>query len=371
MAITPGQERVLRGAHFLAGTLHVGTTVFLLGFGPADPWRPPLRWTYDYWDEKQCQAPDSSTLVRCFEQSPREDTNYELHLLAVLCCASAWSGLVHFAIIQKFISLPRLGIGFGAYLAELQRGVSTARWLDYALSASLMAIAIAAASGVVEVWLLAEIFLCEMVVVCIGYFSEKYSDARLFSGASVYYLLGVWVPISVTFLKSVESTPESPDALWAVIVVLFSTFSTFASIAAFKIYRPLSNYGCEIAYIGASLIAKWLLHWSQYLTVLARKNDYTVNSVQTDVVVPETDTTVYIVITSVPLAGILITLFILWRWQRAMTVPENGFLNLCAVLNALPVPFVGWLLYVACRRSGKGSSQQGGVPGSKASGLQL
>lgn len=372
--VTLGQARVLRGAHLLAGTLHIITTLILVAVGLEDAWRPILVWTYDYWDPVECVGAVSLEKVDCFAQVPATDSGYTLNLVAVLAAASGWSGLVHLAIAQNYVSLPRLGVGFDVYLAEMEKGYSRARWIDYALSASLMAIAIAVASGVVEVWLLAEIFMCQAVVVGIGYVSEKANDAYLYTGASVYYLLGVWVPIAVTFIKSVQSTPEAPSALWAVIVVLFCTYSTFASIAAFKIFHPVSKYGCEIAYLGASLIAKWLLHWSQYLTVLSRKNlvvDAVTNQTE-PVPVDERDlNSVYIVLGSVPLAGILITLFILWRWQRAMTVPENGFLNLCAVLNALPVPFVGWLLYFCGRRKGKDAPSVGIEPGPKPPGLQL
>jgi hypothetical protein len=164
----------------------------------------------------------------------------------------------------------------GFYLRAIEAGHQPWRWLEYGLSATLMAVLIAAMSGVRERSSLLLVGTLTAVTMAMGYMVEQGLRATQ-PGVSQALRIGVptfagwlafgavWAIIGTAFFQAIKQArdgdgPQPPAWLKAIFWSQLLLFGSFGAIQAYQILkRPKSYYSTEGAYIAASFTAKALL----------------------------------------------------------------------------------------------------------------
>jgi hypothetical protein len=164
------------------------------------------------------------------------------------------------------------------YEGRLARGQNPARWIEYALSSSVMIVVIAELSGIAEIGTLVAIFGLNAVMNLFGWSMEAANEGR----ARVQWLHFVfgsiagavpWLVITIALWTSATEPGAAPipGFVIAIFVSLFLSFNVFAINMVLQ-YRKVGRwadylYG-ERAYMLFSLIAKTLLAWQVFAGTL-------------------------------------------------------------------------------------------------------
>jgi len=164
------------------------------------------------------------------------------------------------------------------YEARLARGMNPARWVEYALSSSVMIVVIAELSGIQEVGTLIAIFGVNAAMNLFGWSMELANEGRAKVQWS-HYLFGCvagivpWIVIFVA-LSTAATAPGAapiPGFVIAIFVSLFISFNVFALNMILQ-YRRTGRwsdglYG-ERVYMLLSLFAKTILAWQVFFGTL-------------------------------------------------------------------------------------------------------
>jgi hypothetical protein len=321
-SMTERQGFWLKVAHWVAGIGHVGSAIAIVAASGGSSWSPALELSNEFWQETPCTINKSlDTTEECFVQSRVIDT-FSYSIVWVCFLFAAWSGLLHFVTLWFWKRV---------YLEDLKRGVSRFRWYDYLLSSSLMITAIAVFAGIVDVWAILCIALLQAVVILMGQISERMisrpKQIMWFSIASIFYLAGVWLPLLITFVKSVGNIPEERENLPMILISGFSAFffvySSFASVSAYNIYTRFKRYlACEFAYIILSLVSKTLLHWVLFYSLLNRAENLSNEVYEPTQSSNIASDAVYAVIGITVGGGILLAIFFAIMWNLKRQSPE-------------------------------------------------
>ena len=326
-SMTQKQQRVLYWSHAFAGSGHILSACFILGFGSqGGSWSPSLEFSHEYWTPTECGF--NKTLGggdECFTQSRIIDT-FSYSILAVCVIFAAWSGLGHFFTLWKWDQI---------YLPQLKRGTSKIRWGDYILSSSLMITTIAIFSGIVDVWAILCIAVLQAVVIVLGMISEQMILPRQQWGyfwiSCIVYIAGVWLPLLATFGQSMGNIPSSRGNLPVILGVGFGAFflvyTSFAIVAFWNLKTGFKNYlGCELAYIILSLVSKTLLHWVLFYSLLNRSETLTNDEFSPSEPSNIASELVYQVVGFTVGGGILMAIVVGWLWKKyAKTTDPNPF----------------------------------------------
>jgi hypothetical protein len=162
------------------------------------------------------------------------------------------------------------------YNQGLARGINKVRWVEYAISASIMMVAIAVLVGVYDFASLLMIFVLIAIMNLLGLVMEMHNQTTKKTSWISYWLgclAGVvpWVVIGFNFWLSAEQGSAPPTFVYWIFVSIFIFFSCFAvnmvlqykKIGLWKDYL----YG-ERVYIILSLVAKSLLAWQVFAGTL-------------------------------------------------------------------------------------------------------
>ena len=162
----------------------------------------------------------------------------------------------------------------GYYERSLARGQNPARWVEYAVSSSIMIVVIATLSGIQEVGTLVAIFGANAAMILFGWSMEAANEGRA-SVQWLHYVFGCiagavpWVVIGVALVTAAtaDSAAPIPGFVIAIFVSLFIAFNVF-SINMVLQYRKVGRwrdylYG-ERAYMLLSLVGKSLLAWQVF-----------------------------------------------------------------------------------------------------------
>lgn len=163
------------------------------------------------------------------------------------------------------------------YEANLKQGINKARWFEYAVSASVMIVAIALLVGIYDVAVLASMFALTAIMNLMGLVMEVTNQGKARPNW-LSYNIGVlagglpWLIIAFYFWASSHyggATP--PTFVYWIFVSIFAFFSIFA-LNMWLQYKKLGKwadylYG-ERAYIILSLVAKSLLAWQVFAGTL-------------------------------------------------------------------------------------------------------
>lgn len=178
------------------------------------------------------------------------------------------------AIFHVIVSMPG---AFERYRDGLKRQINVFRWVEYALSSSLMIVLIAMICGITDVAALLGLAGVNAAMILFGWLQEKYHQPG--DGKWLPFLFGCiagvipWLAI-VVYVAAPGSTSgaQPPTFVYAIIISLFIFFNTFA-VNQFLQYKPVGKFRNylvgERAYITLSLVAKSLLAWQVFAGTLA------------------------------------------------------------------------------------------------------
>ena len=175
------------------------------------------------------------------------------------------------AIAHLLIASPGI---FPRYARMLRRGRNDYRWIEYSLSASIMAVLIAMLPGITDVAAIIAIFGVNAAMIFFGLLQERYE--RPGGGLMPFWLgslVGItpWLAIGV-YLTGVGTGNQPPGFVYGIFFSLFLFFMSFAlnqwlqyeRVGRWKDYL----YG-ERAYVLLSLVAKSALAWQIFAGTLA------------------------------------------------------------------------------------------------------
>ena len=163
------------------------------------------------------------------------------------------------------------------YEANLGHGINKVRWIEYALSASTMMIAIALLSGVYDLGTLVMIFGLTAIMNLLGLAMEVYNQGREKVNWLAYVIGSVagilpWVVIGIYFWAGeTYGSGHIPTFVYYIYGSIFLFFNCFA-VNMFLQYKRVGKwrdylYG-ENVYVILSLLAKSALAWQVFAGTL-------------------------------------------------------------------------------------------------------
>ena len=164
---------------------------------------------------------------------------------------------------------------FAWYRRNLRRNRNYARWIEYAVSSSVMVVLIAMLPGVTDVAALGAIFGVNATMILFGLLMEHYEEPG--NPSWLPYWFGVlagavpWLLIALYIWSPGE--PAAPPAfVYAIFVSLFLFFNSFAVNVVLQ-YRQVGRWKDylwgESVYIFLSLTSKSALAWQVFAGTLA------------------------------------------------------------------------------------------------------
>ena len=162
------------------------------------------------------------------------------------------------------------------YTQDLAKGINKVRWIEYAISASVMMVAIALLVGVYDFTNLIMIFVLVAIMNLLGLVMEIHNQTTKKTSWISYWLgclAGIvpWFVIGFYFWLSAEQGSAPPTFVYWIFVSIFIFFSCFAvnMVLQYKKIGPWKDYLYgERAYIILSLVAKSLLAWQVFAGTL-------------------------------------------------------------------------------------------------------
>jgi len=172
------------------------------------------------------------------------------------------SALFHFLIILPGIN--------EWYVKNLKKKINYLRWYEYALSSSVMIVAIAILCGMYDFPSLILIFALNAMMNLFGLLMELHNQTTEKTNWTSYIfgcIAGIvpWIVVIMYFVGAVSSVSTNiPSFVYAILGTIFVTFNIFAlnMFLQYKKVGPWKSYIFgERMYIILSLVAKSLLAW--------------------------------------------------------------------------------------------------------------
>lgn len=207
--------------------------------------------------------PHTQTLV------PQPQTLLNLRLGPAIAAFLFLSSIAHFAVASHWL--------YPWYARNVARGTNPARWIEYALSSSLMIVLIAMLVGIYDIAAVVAIFGLNASMILFGWAMERYNLGRA-SVDWLAYWFGVlagavpWIAIGVyLFGAGAGSSSRPPTFVYFIYISLFIFFNVFALNMVFQ-YRRRGRWKNvlfgERVYIVLSLVAKSALAWQVFAGTL-------------------------------------------------------------------------------------------------------
>lgn len=194
---------------------------------------------------------------------PATTVLFDLSLPALLAGFFFLSAVAHFSIATFYKK---------RYIADLAKGINKARWVEYAISASVMMVAVSLLVGIYDLMSLLMIFGLTAVMNLMGLVMEVHNQTTKRTNWLSYWigcLAGIipWVVIAFAMWLGAEQGSKAPDFVYWIFVSIFVFFNSFAINMALQ-YKKIgawkNYYHGEFAYIVLSLVAKSLLAWQVF-----------------------------------------------------------------------------------------------------------
>lgn len=162
------------------------------------------------------------------------------------------------------------------YNENLKLGMNKARWVEYALSASTMMVAISLLVGIYDVVTLAAIFTLTAIMNLMGLVMEIHNQSTQKPNWLSFWigcLAGIvpWAAVAFQMWLGANNGSRAPTFVYWIFVSMFLFFNCFAinMVLQYKKIGKWSNYLYgERAYIILSLVAKSLLAWQVFAGTL-------------------------------------------------------------------------------------------------------
>lgn len=185
----------------------------------------------------------------------------------------AWA-VAAFLFISAFAHLLIASVALPSYRRMLLAGRNDYRWIEYSLSASLMAVLIGLLSGINDVAAVIAIFGANAAMILFGLLQERYERP---GGSLLPFWLGSvigivpWISIGL-YLAGIGTESQAPGFVYAIFVSLFVFFMSFA-LNMWLQYRRMGRWKDylfgERVYVILSLVAKSALAWQIFAGTLA------------------------------------------------------------------------------------------------------
>ena len=247
--ITP---QSLRKANVLAGLLHLGQMIVVLAL--SNNFTLPITATY-------MSGPPGTTF----------DAPVVLFKTPVGLTVAIFLGLS--ALAHFIVASPKF---FPRYSAGLMAQRNYFRWVEYAISSSVMIVLIAQILGVTELAAIVALFGVNASMILFGWLQEKYENPG--NGGWVPFIFGCiagvvpWLALFF-YLFSVgsHSGHSAPGFVYGIVFSIFVLFNSFAIVQWLQ-YKKVGKWSDylrgERTYITLSLIAKSLLAWQIFANTL-------------------------------------------------------------------------------------------------------
>ena len=194
---------------------------------------------------------------------------FDLNIAMMIAVFMGLSAFFHFMVSSPF--------GFPRYTRGLTNHINVFRWVEYALSSSVMVVVILQLNGVTDYVALLAVFGVNVTMILFGWLQER--NATPGDGDLVAFWFGCiagsvpWIAVVINlFAPGDTSGATAPGFVYGIVVSLFIFFNCFA-IVQYLQYRAKGRwadylYG-ERAYIVLSFVAKSLLAWQVFAGTLA------------------------------------------------------------------------------------------------------
>jgi len=242
----------LRKTNVLAGILHLGQMIAVLAL--SNDFALPITATY------MSGPPGSSFAPPVVLFSTPVGLTVAIFL--------GLSALAHFIVAS-----PQF---FGRYSAGIAAQRNYFRWVEYAISSSVMIVLIAQVTGVAEISAIISIFGVNASMILFGWLQEKYENPG--SGGWLPFIFGCitglvpWlVLLFYVFSIGGVSDTSAPAFVYGIVFTIFVFFNSFALVQwlQYKRVGKWSDYiRGERTYITLSLIAKSALAWQIFANTL-------------------------------------------------------------------------------------------------------
>ena len=179
---------------------------------------------------------------------------------------SLLSAAAHFWIV---------GPGFSRYSAGLARKQNIARWVEYAISSTIMILLISMINAIWNVVALLAIIGCNVSMILFGWLQEKYEEPG--EGGLLPFWFGCmagampWIAM-FWLLIAPGASQHAPGFVYGIVISLFLLFNCFALVQWLQ-YKQIGRWSDylvgEHSYITLSFVAKSALAWQIFAGVLA------------------------------------------------------------------------------------------------------
>lgn len=163
------------------------------------------------------------------------------------------------------------------YVKNIKRKINYLRWYEYALSSSVMIVAIAVLCGMFDLPSLILIFALNATMNLFGLMMELHNQTTEKTNWTAYIFgcfAGIvpWIVVGMYFFGAVQSVSTNiPDFVYWILATIFVFFNVFAinMFLQYKKVGPWKNYIFgERMYIILSLVAKSALAWQIFAGTL-------------------------------------------------------------------------------------------------------
>ncbi len=161
-----------------------------------------------------------------------------------------------------------------SYLDNLSKHRNPYRWLEYALSSSIMIFAIGQVTGISDVAALIALVGLNASMIGFGWMQERYEEP---GGSLQPFVLGCiagalpWIALGL-YLFSPGASQHAPGFVYGIYFSIFALFNCFAVVQLLQ-YKQVGRFKDylvgERTYIYLSFVAKSLLAWQIFASVLA------------------------------------------------------------------------------------------------------
>ena len=242
----------LRKTNVLAGILHLGQMIAVLAL--SNDFALPITATY------MSGPPGSSFAPPVVLFSTPVGLTVAIFL--------GLSALAHFIVAS-----PQF---FGRYSAGIAAQRNYFRWVEYAISSSVMIVLIAQVTGVADISAIISIFGVNASMILFGWLQEKYETPG--SGGWLPFIFGCitglvpWlVLLFYVFSIGGVSDTSAPAFVYGIVFTIFVFFNSFALVQWLQ-YKKVGKWSDYIrgerTYITLSLIAKSALAWQIFANTL-------------------------------------------------------------------------------------------------------
>ena len=184
-------------------------------------------------------------------------------------------GVASFSILSAIAHFYVSGPGFNKYIEGLRNKRNYFRWVEYALSSTLMIILISLLNAVWDIVALIAIAGVNISMILFGWLQEKYEEPGQ-GGSLLPFWFGCiagitpWVAM-FWLLFSPGSSANAPGFVYGIVFSLFALFNSFAIVQWLQ-YKQVGKWADYLAgektYITLSFVAKSLLAWQIFIGTL-------------------------------------------------------------------------------------------------------